>query len=146
MQYTLFLFISTSVFLAACRLLLLRTIPGVSSQLLLFPNSSSMGDRDLFLLQSGIIFLRSSSSLFFSLSRNSLLKNQYCFVIFLVLKLILILDYRFNYPLIYKYTSPVEVPLRQQVARHPQEVHDDVELVDGAAVADSGRNGCSFPG
>ena len=79
LEYTLLLFISTSASLAPfllCRRLL-RTA-GVSSQLLLLPNSSSMGDRDLFrwLLQSGTIFRLSSSSLFFSLSRNSLLNDQ----------------------------------------------------------------------
>ena len=44
------------------------------------------------------------------------------------------------------YTVPVEVPLRQEVAGHPQEVHDDVELVDGAVVADGGRDGGGLPG
>ena len=57
-----------------------------------------------------------------------------------------VIRYGISYQHKLNYPSPVEVPLRQEVARHPQEVHDDVKLVDGTVVADGGRYGCSFPG
>ena len=36
--------------------------------------------------------------------------------------------------------------LREEVAGHPQKVHDNVKLVHGSIVADGRRDGCRFPG